>query len=130
MYTDEVRVRLAPRCSNSQSQASYPNKPRGSLNRLTPVTLHRVFFFLGGMSANLFFIFNDEGIICRRKRSCILMSTNRGKGSVGEGETGKKTKTTLDTGGKSVSEKSRTTRTPASTPLRNHPVSTQNTLFV
>ena len=41
----------------------------------------------------------------------MFMSTKRGKGSVGEGETGKTAKTTLDAGGKSVSEKSQTTRT-------------------
>ena len=34
-----------------------------------------------------------------------------GRGSVGEGETGKKAKTTPDAGGKSVSEKSQATRT-------------------
>ncbi len=34
-----------------------------------------------------------------------------GKGSVGEGEAGKKAKTTPDAGGKSVSEKSQATRT-------------------
>ncbi len=34
-----------------------------------------------------------------------------GKGSDGEGEAGKKTKTTPDAGGKSVSEKSQTTST-------------------
>jgi hypothetical protein len=34
-----------------------------------------------------------------------------GRGSVGEGETGKKAKTTPDAGGKSVSEKSQVTRT-------------------
>jgi hypothetical protein len=39
------------------------------------------------------------------------MLTNRGKGSVGDGETGKKAKTTPDTGGKSVSEKSQVRRT-------------------
>ncbi len=37
--------------------------------------------------------------------------TKRAKGSVGEGESGKKTKTTTDAGGQSVSEKSQTTRT-------------------
>ncbi len=35
----------------------------------------------------------------------------RVKGSVGEGETGKKAKTTQDAGGQSVSEKSQVTRT-------------------
>jgi hypothetical protein len=39
------------------------------------------------------------------------MSTKRGKGSVGENETGKKAKTTPDAGGKSMSEKSQATRT-------------------
>ena len=37
--------------------------------------------------------------------------TKRAKGSVGEGETGKKAKTTQHTGGQSVSEKSQVTRT-------------------
>ena len=39
------------------------------------------------------------------------MSSKRGKGSVGGGESGKKAKTTPDAGEKSVSEKSQTTRT-------------------
>ena len=37
--------------------------------------------------------------------------TKRAKGTVGEGAAGKKTKTTQDAGGQSVSEKSQTTRT-------------------
>ena len=37
------------------------------------------------------------------------MLSNRGNGSVGGGEAGKKTKTTPEAGGKSVSEKSQTT---------------------
>ena len=37
--------------------------------------------------------------------------TKRVKGSVGEGETGKKAKTTHDAGGQSLSEKSEVTRT-------------------
>ena len=45
------------------------------------------------------------------------MSTNRGKGSVGVGETGKKVKTTPDAGGKSVSEKSQVTRTSTVNPF-------------
>ena len=44
-----------------------------------------------------------------RKRSCVLILIKRGDGSVGEGESGKKTKTTPDVGGKSVSEKSQDT---------------------
>ena len=40
-----------------------------------------------------------------------MMLIKSGKVSVGGGEAGKKTKTTPDTGGKSVSEKSQTTRT-------------------
>jgi hypothetical protein len=39
------------------------------------------------------------------------MPVKRTKGSVGEGESGKKAKTTQNTGGQSVSEKSQTTRT-------------------
>ena len=39
------------------------------------------------------------------------MPTKRGKGSVRKGETGKKAKTALDAGGKSVSEKSQPTHT-------------------
>ena len=39
------------------------------------------------------------------------MLRKRGKWSVGGGEAGKKAKTTLDTGGKSVSEKSQVTCT-------------------
>ena len=39
------------------------------------------------------------------------MFSKRGKGSVGGGEEGKKTKMTPDAGGKSVSEKSQATRT-------------------
>jgi hypothetical protein len=43
---------------------------------------------------------------------CLLwMMSKRGKGSVGGVEAGKKTKTTPDAGGKSVSEKSHDTRT-------------------
>jgi hypothetical protein len=49
-------------------------------------------------------LFNHKRINGLRKRSCVLMSTKRGKGSVGECETGKKTKTTPDAGGKSVPE--------------------------
>ena len=56
------------------------------------------------MLVNLFFILKHEGINCLSKRSCVLMSTKSGKGSVGEGETGEKTKTTPDAGGKSVPE--------------------------
>ena len=37
-----------------------------------------------------------------RLRSCVLMLTTSGKGSEGEGETGKKDKTNPDSGGKSV----------------------------
>ena len=40
-----------------------------------------------------------------------MIINKRVKGSVGEGESGKKTKTTTDAGGQSVSEKSQTTRT-------------------
>ena len=46
-----------------------------------------------------------------RLTSCVLMVTKRGKGSVGDGETGKKAKTTQHAGGTSVSEKSQTTLT-------------------
>ena len=42
--------------------------------------------------------------------SCGMLS-KRGKGSVGGDEAGEKAKTTPDAGGKSVSEKSQTTRT-------------------
>ena len=41
----------------------------------------------------------------------VLMLRKCGKGSVGGGEAGKKTKTTPDAGGKSVSEKSQVTLT-------------------
>ena len=41
----------------------------------------------------------------------MFMPTKRGKGSVGEGETGKNAETTPDAGGKSVNEKSQTMRT-------------------
>ena len=40
-----------------------------------------------------------------------MMLSKSGKGSVGGGEAGEKAKTTPDAGGKSVSEKSQTTRT-------------------
>jgi len=43
-----------------------------------------------------------------RKRSCVLMLSKRGKGSVREGEAGKKAKTTPDAG---VSKKYQGTRT-------------------
>ena len=42
---------------------------------------------------------------------CVLIRTNRGKGSVGEGETGKKAKSTPNAGGKTVNEKSQVTYT-------------------
>ena len=41
----------------------------------------------------------------------VLMLRKCGKGSVGGGEAGEKTKTTPDAGGKSVSEKSQVTHT-------------------
>ncbi len=41
----------------------------------------------------------------------VVTPTKRGKGSVGEGETGKKAKATPDEGGKSVSKKSQATCT-------------------
>ena len=44
-------------------------------------------------------------------RETVVIPVNRAKGSVGEGEAGKKGKVTQDTGGQSVSEKSQTTRT-------------------
>ena len=40
-----------------------------------------------------------------------MIPTKRSKGSVGEGESGKKTKTTQHAGGQSVTEKSQATRT-------------------
>ena len=40
-----------------------------------------------------------------------MIPAKRAKGSVGEGETDKNAKATQDVGGKSVSEKSQTTRT-------------------
>ena len=46
--------------------------------------------------------FTEEEVFCR-------MLSNRGNGSVGGGEAGKKNKTTPEAGGKSVSEKSQTT---------------------
>jgi hypothetical protein len=49
----------------------------------------------------------------------------RGKGSVGGGEAGEKTKTTPDAGRKSVSEKSQAART-CRNPSRNEKVSRQN----
>ncbi len=41
----------------------------------------------------------------RRETVFVVTPTKRGKGSVGEGETGKKAKATPDEGGKSVSKK-------------------------
>ncbi len=52
-----------------------------------------------------------RGITPEGDEWCPLIPTKRGKGSVGEGETGKKTKETPDVGGKSVSEKFQFTRT-------------------
>ena len=46
-----------------------------------------------------------------RSRETVVMSSKRVKGSVGEGEAGKKAKVTQHVGGQSVSEKSQTTRT-------------------
>ncbi len=48
----------------------------------------------------------------------VVMPAKRSKGSVGEGETGKKAKATQHTGGQSVSEKSQTTKL-VRTSLRN-----------
>jgi hypothetical protein len=67
--------------------------------------LHGVFFF-GWNVSNLFFP-KARGVNrqSRGKRPCVLMLSKCGKGSVGEGEAGKKAKTTPDAGGKYVSEK-------------------------
>ncbi len=58
----------------------------------------------------------------------VLMLSKRGKGSVGEGEAGKKAETTPDAGGKSVSEKSQVTHT-SKNPLRNQAVTGHNISF-
>ena len=60
-----------------------------------------------------------------------LMLSKCGKGSLGEGETGKKVKTTPDTGGKSVSEKSQVRVTCTSnSPLPEKSSSKQTQYFV
>ena len=66
-------------------------------------SLHRVFSFSGGMLGVVFFISkkHEVSIAAGRGLVSVLMLSKRGKGSVGEGEAGKKTKTTPDTGGKS-----------------------------
>jgi hypothetical protein len=96
MYTDEVRVRLGPRSSHSKRHGG---------------SFHRTFFFSDGMLVNVFFYSKNTRCQLRRKRSCVLILSKCGDGSVGEGEEGKKTKTTPDVGGKSVSEKSQVTHT-------------------
>ena len=102
MYTDEVRVRHAPRSSHSQCQVTFPNKPHVSRNRwITPPCL---FFFRRYVRGRIFYFQNHEvSIVAGRGLPSVLMLSNRrGKGSVGEGETGKNAKTTPDAGGKSV----------------------------
>ena len=53
-----------------------------------------LFFFPGG-SLTYFIFPKARGVNYHRKRSCVLMLTKRGIGSVGEGESGKQVKTTL-----------------------------------
>ncbi len=71
------------------------------------------FFFRRNVS-ELIFSFQKQRqltISSGRGLASVLMLSKCGKGSVGGGESGQKTKTTPDTGGKSVSEKSQDTHT-------------------
>jgi hypothetical protein len=98
MYTDEVRVRLAPLFSHSKKHGW---------------SVHD-FLFSGGMLFKR--IFYSKSTRCQiRKRSCVLMLSKRGKGSVGEDESGKKVKTTPDAGVR----KKYQAHAPARTPLGN-----------
>jgi len=74
MYTDEVRVRLVP-CSSHSKRHGW--------------SFHLVFFFRRNVTYVLFQ--KHEGQF-RRKRSCVLMLSKCGKGSVGEGETGERSR--------------------------------------
>ena len=55
MYTDEVRVRPAPRSSHSKTHGG---------------SFHRVFFFSGGMLVNLFFLPKARGVNCTGEVLC------------------------------------------------------------
>jgi hypothetical protein len=74
------------------------------------------------MLVNLFFLSNRS-----RESQCLsgVVWRKSGKGIVGGGESGKRAKTTLDAGGKSVSEKSQAART-CRNPSRNQKVNRQN----
>jgi hypothetical protein len=56
------------------------------------------------------------------------MPTNQAKGSVREGEVGKKTKATQDAGGKSMSEKSQST-CPRAPPINPAQIQKQDIIF-
>ena len=62
------------------------------------------------LEKKLFFCLRTRGEETR-SRETVVIPAKRAKGSVGEGETGKKAKATQYAGGQSVSEKSQVTRT-------------------
>ena len=61
------------------------------------------------LGKKLFFCLRTRGEETR-SRETVVMPAKRAKGSVGEGEAGKKAKATQHAGGQSVSEKSQATR--------------------
>ena len=78
MYTDEVRVRLVPRSSHSQYQASFPNKPHVSHNRWAPPSS---FFFRRNVSYLIFNFQTHESLLLEEVLCRMLRNRDTGKGA-------------------------------------------------
>jgi hypothetical protein len=83
-----------------------------------------LFFYNRKCYLTYFFFHAGRGNHSAQVVLCVKLR-KRGKGSVGEGEEGKRAKMTPDAGGKSVSEKSQAAHT-CRNPSRNQKVNRQN----